>query len=72
MGDLGCRNVLFAMDAIMFYMKALSLNRLMKLLLKIAENAQVVTGNFHCYLWMLKLNRYFGVDKPGTLTKVSI
>jgi hypothetical protein len=49
-GDLGCRNELFAMDAIMFYMKAASLNRQTKLFRKMVENAQNAIGNFHCYL----------------------
>jgi hypothetical protein len=48
-GDLGCHNVLFAMDAIMFYMKALSLDRQMKLFRKMVENAQNAIENFHCY-----------------------
>jgi hypothetical protein len=49
-GDLGCRNGLFAMDAIMFYMKAVSLNRQTKLFRKMVENAQNAIGSFHYYL----------------------
>jgi membrane-anchored glycerophosphoryl diester phosphodiesterase (GDPDase) len=48
-GDLGCRNELFAMGVIMFYMKAASLNRQTKLFRKIVENAQSAIRNFHCY-----------------------
>jgi hypothetical protein len=47
-GDLGCRNVLFVMDAITFYMKAVNLNRQTKLFLKTVENAQNAAENFHC------------------------
>jgi hypothetical protein len=54
------------MDAIMFYMKAASLNHQTKLLRKIMENAHNAIGNFHCYLWMLKLNPYLSVDRIGT------
>ena len=48
--DWGCRNELFAMDATMFYMKAVSLNRQTKLFRKIVESAPNAIGNFHCYL----------------------
>jgi hypothetical protein len=49
-GDLGYRNVLFVMGAIMFYMKALSLDHQMKLSRNMVENAQTVAESFHCYL----------------------
>jgi hypothetical protein len=47
MGNLGCHSVLFATDALMFYTKAVNLNRQMKLFLKIMENAQNAVENFH-------------------------
>ena len=55
-GNLGCHNVLFAMDVIMFYMKALSLDLQMKLFRKMVENAQNAIENFHCYPLKSKLN----------------
>jgi hypothetical protein len=49
-GDLGCRNALFVMGAIMFYMKALSLDRQMKLFRNMMGNAQIAAESFRCYL----------------------
>ncbi len=43
---IGCRNVLFAMVAIMFCMKGLNLNRRTRLFLNTAENARSAVGNF--------------------------
>jgi hypothetical protein len=68
----GCHNALFAMDVTMFYMKAMTLNRRMKLLVKTAENVQNVTENFHCYQLMSKLSRLLNADKemPESLHKL--
>lgn len=54
MRDLDCRNVLPVMVVIMFYMKDLNLNRLMKLSKNAAESAQNVVGSYLCYPLMLK------------------
>lgn len=60
-GGFGCHNVLFVKDAITFYMKAVNLDRRMKLFPNTVENVQNVAENFRCYLWMLKLYRYLNV-----------
>ena len=71
-GDLECHSGLFVMDAIMFYMKAASLNRQTKLLRKTVENAQNAIRNSRCCLWMSKLNPFLSANKLNdTLMKAS-
>ena len=69
-GDLGCRNVLFVRDAIIFCMKAVNLDLPTKLFLKTVENVQNATENFHCYPWMLKLYLYLNVDNKERNRKI--